>query len=64
MFNNKIHILDYKPKASKENREKVTTQLTLYAIALSFRAKIPIKYIRCAFFDENNYFEFRPRYKI
>lgn len=62
--NNRIYILDYKPKAHKENSQKVTTQLTLYAIALSFRTKIPLRKIRCAYFDENNYFEFKPRYKL
>ena len=62
--NNNIHILDYKPNASKENPEKVTTQLNLYAIALSFRTKVPLKNITCAYFDEFDYFAFKPRYKF
>ena len=60
--NQKIHILDYKPNANKENTQKVTTQLTLYAIALSFRTQTPLNKIRCAYFDENNYIEFKPKH--
>jgi len=59
--NNKLYILDYKPNATKENIQKVTTQLTLYALALSFRAKIPLRKIRCAYFDEFDYYEFKPK---
>ena len=59
--NNKIYILDYKPDTDL-NQKQTITQLTLYAIALSFRTKVPLKNIRCAFFNENNYFEFMPRY--
>lgn len=58
--NNLIYILDYKPEANKQNIQKVTSQLTIYALALSFRTKIPLRKFRCAWFDENNYYEFKP----
>jgi hypothetical protein len=51
-------ILDYKPKAAKE--KKATGQLYHYALALSFRAQIPLTQIRCEWFDKDNYFEFAP----
>ena len=56
----KIFILDLKPGAFKENEEKVTSQLYLYALGLSFRTKIPLSMFRCAWFDENDYYEFSP----
>ncbi len=55
-----IYILDYKPNADKENDKKVSSQLFLYASGLSFRTKIPLMRFRCAWFDENNYYEFNP----
>jgi len=54
----KVYILDYKPGASQE--KKAPQQLYHYAAALSFRAKVPFESIRCAWFDENAYFEFSP----
>lgn len=60
----KIFILDYKPEAIKENKEKTITQLNLYALALSFRTKIPLNNFVCAYFDQNDYLEFRPRYSL
>ena len=60
--NNKIYILDYKPKAAKENKQKVASQLILYANALYFRTKIPLKDIYCAYFDEFDYYIFKPAY--
>lgn len=57
---NKIHILDYKPNADKENKSKVISQLYLYALALSFRTKMKLENFRCAWFDDKNYFEFNP----
>jgi hypothetical protein len=59
--NNKIFVLDYKPGAEKENIEKVKSQLYWYATGLSFRTKIPLRFFRCAWFDENVYYEFDPR---
>jgi transposase-like protein len=57
-FNN-IHILDYKPDA-KINDKAAADQLFLYAIALSKRTKVSLHRFICAYFDENNYFEFSP----
>ena len=59
--NNLIHILDYKPEASKINP---INQLTIYALALSSRLQIPLKIIKVAWFDENNYFEFFPLHAV
>ncbi|MCK4364829.1 MAG: IS1 family transposase [Thermoplasmatales archaeon] len=51
-----VYILDYKPGASKD--KKAVQQLYHYAVALSFRAKIPFDRIMCAWFDEKSYYEF------
>lgn len=59
--NNLIHILDYKPEAKKI---KPISQLTIYALALASRTKLPLKYFKCAWFDENNYFEFFPLHVV
>lgn len=56
--NGYLHILDYKPEAKREKRAHV--QLTIYALALSQRANLPLKCIKCAWFDEKDYFEFFP----
>jgi len=56
----KIHILDYKPEANKQNKDRVTTQLYLYALALSFRTNLPLKHFTCSWFDQNNIFTFNP----
>jgi hypothetical protein len=53
-----LHILDYKPEAKKEKHAHV--QLTIYALALARRANLPLKYFKCAWFDEKDYFEFFP----
>ncbi len=53
-----VYIVDYKPDAAHE--KKAPQQLYHYAAALSFRTKIPFERIRCAWFDENRYYEFRP----
>ena len=52
-----IHILDYKPDAEKENP---TSQLFFYAFALSKRTGIWLRNFRCAWFNENGYYEFNP----
>lgn len=57
---NKICILDFKPKASKENEQKVVSQLFWYALGLSFRTSIPLGNFICAWFDEEIYHEFNP----
>ncbi|RLF39813.1 MAG: hypothetical protein DRN12_06450 [Thermoplasmata archaeon] len=56
----KVFILDYKPDAEKENKFKVVSQLYLYASGLSFRTGIPLKFFRCGWFDDKNYYEFKP----
>ena len=53
-----LQILDYKPEARKEKHAHV--QLTIYALALARRANLPLKYFKCAWFDEKDYFEFFP----
>jgi len=53
---NRIYIMDFKPEAKKQDHAK--TQLRLYATALSTRARIDLSRIVCAWFDENEFFEF------
>lgn len=55
--NRLIYILDYKPEANKINPIE---QLTVYALSLASRLKLPLKQFRCAWFDEHNYHEFMP----
>lgn len=55
--NGQIHILDYKPKAEKN---RPIEQLTLYAMALSRLTGLRMFDFKCAWFDENDYFEFYP----
>ena len=55
--NGQVHILDYKPKAEKV---KPIEQLTLYAMALSRSTGLRMFDFKCAWFDENDYFEFYP----
>ena len=55
--NGQIHLLDYKPKAEKENPIE---QLTLYALALSRLTGLRLFEFKCAWFDETDYFEFYP----
>lgn len=56
--NGYIHILDYKPDARKETHAHV--QLTIYALALARRTSLPLKFFKCGWFDEQDYFEFFP----
>ena len=56
--NDLVYILDYKPGASKDR--KAPWQLYHYASALSFRTRVPLKDIRCAWFDEESYYEYSP----
>ncbi len=53
--NGLIHILDYKPES---NKISPINQLTIYALALASKTKLPLSQFKCAWFDENNYFEF------
>ena len=55
--NGQIHILDYKPRAEKE---RPIEQLTLYAMALSRLTGLRLFEFKCAWFDEEDYFEFYP----
>jgi len=55
--NGQVHILDYKPNAKKE---QPIEQLTLYAMALSRLTGLRLFEFKCAWFDEENYFEFFP----
>lgn len=52
--NNKLYILDYKPKADKE---KPIGQLFIYACCLSKATGIPFSKIKIAWFDETVYYE-------
>jgi transposase-like protein len=56
--NNRMHILDYKPEAQSD--KQAVEQLTLYALALGNRTKIPPRKMICGYFDENGYFQFKP----
>ena len=56
--NGYLQILDYKPDARKEKHAHV--QLTIYALALARRTNLPLRYFKCAWFDEKDYFEFFP----
>ncbi len=59
--NGLIHILDYKPEAKNQNPIE---QLTIYALALSRKLNLPLYYFKCAWFDENSYFEFFPLHAV
>jgi hypothetical protein len=53
-----IHIFDYKPGA---RHKKPIGQLMTYALALSRRESLDLFNFVCAWFDENDFFEFYPR---
>ncbi|MCF7849529.1 MAG: PD-(D/E)XK nuclease family protein [Kiritimatiellales bacterium] len=55
-----LYILDFKPNARKERKQKVASQLLLYAIALSVRTAVPMERMRCAWFDGEDFFSFAP----
>lgn len=59
--NGLIRILDYKPNA---HRITPVSQLTLYALGLASRTKLPLKIFQCAWFDEKNYYEFFPLHAV
>ena len=52
-----VYVLDYKPDASKVN---AISQLFVYALALSLRTGIWLRNFRCAWFDQDFYYEFAP----
>lgn len=55
--NGMVHIMDFKPSARKA---KPVEQLTIYALALSRLTGLRLYNFKCAWFDENDYFEFFP----
>lgn len=59
--NGTVHILDYKPSASKE---RPIEQLTIYALALSRLTSLRLYNFKCAWFDEEDYFEFYPLHVV
>jgi hypothetical protein len=59
--NGAIHILDYKPNAAKE---KPITLLMVHALALSRRTDLRLYDFTCAWFDDQNYFEFYPLHVV
>ena len=59
--NGSIYLMDYKPSA---NKEKPIDQLTIYALALSRLTGIRLYHMKCAWFDESNYFEFFPLHVV
>lgn len=59
--NGAIHIMDYKPSAAKV---KPVDQLTLYALALSRLTSLRLFNFKCAWFDEDDYFEFFPLHVV
>jgi len=59
--NGLIHILDYKPNAK---HERPFQQLLLYALALSRLTGLRLYDFKCAWFDENDYYEFFPLHLV
>ncbi len=59
--NGSVHILDYKPNASKE---KPIEQLTWYALALSRLTGLRLYNFVCGWFDEKEYFQFYPLHVV
>jgi len=59
--NGMIRILDYKPQARKQ---KPLTQLVFYALALSRLTTLRVYELKCAWFDDRDYFEFFPLHVV
>lgn len=59
--NGMIHIMDFKPSAKKY---KPVDQLTIYALALSRLTSLRLHSFKCAWFDEDDYFEFFPLHVV
>lgn len=59
--NGSIYVMDFKPSAAKE---KPVDQLTLYALALSRLTGLRLYNIKCAWFDDKNYYEFFPLHVV
>ena len=56
-----VHLLDYKPNASKE---QPIEQLTWYALAMSRLTGLRLFEFKCGWFDEKDYFEFYPLHVV
>jgi len=59
--NGMVHIMDYKPSARKA---KPIAQLVIYALALSRLTTLRLYHFKCAWFDEDDYFEFFPLHVV
>jgi len=59
--NGVVHLLDYKPSAKKV---KPIEQLTLYALAMSRLTSLRLFNFKCAWFDEDDYYEFFPLHVV
>lgn len=59
--NGQIHLLDFKPRAA---RERPIEQLTWYALALSRLTGLRLYEFKCAWFDDQDYFEFYPLHVV
>ena len=59
--NGQVHLLDYKPNASKE---RPIEQLTWYALAMSRLTGLRIFNFTCAWFDEKDYYQFYPLHVV
>jgi len=53
--------MDFKPSA---DRAKPIEQLTIYALALSRLTSLRLHSFKCAWFDEQDYFEFFPLHVV
>ncbi|MFH1127538.1 MAG: PD-(D/E)XK nuclease family protein [archaeon] len=58
VLDNKIQILDYKPKAHKE--KYAATQTYFYALMLATRTGIPLEKMECGYFDDSTSYFFDP----
>ena len=59
-----LYILDYKPNARKTTPGRAAGQLALYASALVHSTGLRWEDIRCAYFDETDYYSFKPSQKM
>jgi hypothetical protein len=51
----------YREAKSAARKIKPIEQLTIYALALSRLTGIPLYHFKCAWFDDEHYFDFYPR---
>ena len=59
--NGSVYIMDYKPSAAKE---RPIDQLMIYALALSRLTGLRLFDMKCAWFDDKNYYEFFPLHVV